>query len=68
MELKTLKDETLMSIRQIEMEGSDIVIEGRIMGALPVRTKLTPSEARKAFKLLSIRKILFLLTFLFRRG
>lgn len=67
MELKTLDNETLMSISSMERSGNSIVVEGRIMGALPVRAKLPPSEARKALKLLTFGKVLFLLTILFRK-
>ena len=67
-ELKTLDQETLMSINSIEPSGNNILIEGHIMGALPVRAVLTPKEARAALRLLSVRKVLFLLTFIFRTG
>jgi hypothetical protein len=35
---------------------------------MPMTAKLTPEEARSAFRMLSPGVILFLLTFLFRRG
>jgi hypothetical protein len=44
------------------------LIEGRIMGALPVRAVLTPDQARAALKLIDTKTFLFLLTILFRRG
>lgn len=67
MELVTLEKETLMSIKSIEPVGDNILIEGRIMGAMPVRAVLTPKEARSALGLLNFRKFFFLLTFLFRK-
>ena len=68
MQLKTTDDESLMDIRCLRQDGDNLMIEGRIMGALPIRAILTPQEARAAFKLLDIRTILFLVTILFRRG
>jgi hypothetical protein len=68
MQLKTTDDESLMDIRSLRQDGDNLMIEGRIMGALPVRAILTPQEARAALKLLNARTILFLLTLLFRSG
>lgn len=61
-------DKELMTVRKIERDGSNLVIRGKIFGAMPMVAKLTPAEARAALKLLDLRTILFLLTLLFRRG
>lgn len=61
-------DKELMTVRKIERDGSNLVIRGKIFGAMPMVAKLTPTEARAALKLLDLRTILFLLTLLFRRG
>jgi hypothetical protein len=68
MQLKTTDDEPLMDVRAIRRQGNDLLIEGRIMGALPIRAILTPEEARAALRLLDVRTVGFLLTLLFRRG
>ncbi len=68
MQLRTTDNEPLMDVRAIRQAGSDLLIEGRIMGALPIRAVLTPDEARAALKLLDLRTVAFLLTLLFRRG
>ncbi len=68
MQLKTIDNEPLMDVRAIRQAGNDLLIEGRIMGALPIRAVLTPDEARAALKLLDLRTVAFLLTLLFRRG
>ncbi len=68
MQLKTIDNEPLMDVRAIRQAGNDLLIEGRIMGALPIRAVLTPDEARAALKLLDLRTVGFLLTLLFRRG
>jgi hypothetical protein len=61
-------DKELMTVRRIEREGSNLVIRGKIFGAMPMVAKLSPKEARAALKLLDAKTIWFLLTMLFRRG
>jgi hypothetical protein len=68
MQLLTKDHENLMTIERIEREGSELVIHGEIMGTLPVRAVLTPGEARKAFRLLDLKTLLFIGSLLFRRG
>lgn len=58
----------MMAVTSIERSGSDLVIKGKLFGAMPVTAKLKPAEARKAFRLLSLRTIAFLVTLPFRRG
>lgn len=60
-------DKELMAIRKIAGENGELVIRGKIFGAMPMVAKLTPAEARAALKLIDFRTFLFLLTFLFRR-
>lgn len=68
MQLRTTDNESLMDVRGLAQEGNDLVIDGRIMGALPIRAVLTPDQARAALKLIDFKTFLFLLTILFRRG
>lgn len=68
MELLTKDNDSLMTIASISPDGNNLLIEGQIMGTLPVRAVLTPDQARAALKLLDFRTILFLLTILFRPG
>ncbi len=58
----------MMAVTSIERSGSDLVIRGKLFGAMPITAKLKPAEARKALRLLSLRTIVFLLTLPFRRG
>ncbi len=58
----------LMTVSSLEREGSTLVIKGKIFGTMPLSAKLRPAEARKAFRLLNLRMLLFLLTLPFRRG
>lgn len=68
MELFTKDNDSLMTVEKLSLDGGNLLIEGQIMGTLPVRAVLTPDQARAALKLLNVRTILFLLTILFRRG
>ncbi|MEO0032131.1 MAG: hypothetical protein RIS94_1889 [Pseudomonadota bacterium] len=68
MELFTKDNDSLMTVERLSADGNDLLIEGQIMGTLPVRAVLTPDQARSALKLLDFKTILFLLTLLFRPG
>ena len=57
----------LMQISSLERDGSTLLIKGKVFGSMPMTAKLTPQEGRNALKLVSLRLVLFLLTFLFRR-
>lgn len=56
----------LMDVTAITRDGNNLVVKGKIFGTMPMTAKLTPEEARSAFRLVSFQLILFLLTFLFR--
>jgi hypothetical protein len=68
MKIYDATDSELMQVRSIEREGSTLVIRGKIFGAMPMVAKVTPAEARAAFKLLDFKTILFIISMLFRRG
>jgi hypothetical protein len=57
----------MMNITSLEREGSQLIIRGKIFGAMPLTAKLRPEEARAALKLLDLNTALFLLTLFFRR-
>src|ERR1700693_1121820 len=57
----------MMDITALERDGRQLVIRGKIFGAMPLTAKLRPEEARAALKLLDLRTALFLLTLFFRR-
>lgn len=61
-------DKELMAISSIARQGDELVVKGRIFGAMPLTAKLRPEEVRSALKLLDIRTILFILTMAFRSG
>jgi hypothetical protein len=62
------QNKELMKVRRIERDGSDLVIAGLIFGAMPVRARLKPAQARAALKLLGPRLLWFLLTLPLRKG
>jgi len=58
----------LMTVSALERDGNDLVIKGKVFGTMPMTARLTPEQARAAFKLLDLRTILFILTLPLRRG
>ena len=48
----------LMEVSKITTDGNRIVVTGTILGSVPVRAVLTPTEARKALSLMSFKTIL----------
>ena len=57
----------LMTVSALERDGDDLVIKGKVFGTMPMTARLTPDQARAAFKLLNLRTILFILTLPLRR-
>jgi hypothetical protein len=57
----------MMDITSLERDGDQLVIRGKIFGAMPLTAKLRPEESRAALKLLNFRTALFLLSLPFRR-
>lgn len=58
----------LMEISSLERDGNLLVIKGKVFGTMPMTARLQPQEARKGLRLLNFKLVLFLLTFLFRKG
>jgi hypothetical protein len=56
----------LMEIEALERSGNELLIKGKVFGAMPMTARLTPAEARKGFRLVNFKLALFLLTFLLR--
>jgi hypothetical protein len=57
----------LMEVQALDSDGGNLVIKGKVFGSMPMSARLRPAEARRGLRLLNLRTILFLLTFLFRR-
>ena len=67
MKLYGADDGELMEISSLERDGSTLVMKGKAFGSMPITAKLTPHQGRNALKLLNVRLVVFLLTFLFRK-
>jgi hypothetical protein len=57
----------VMQISSLERRGAELLMKGKVFGTMPLTAKLTPQEGRNALKLLNVRLIVFLATFLFRK-
>ena len=58
----------LMTITGVKPAGRCLMIEGSLFGSMPIRTQLRPAEARAGLKLLSLGKLLFLVSLFWRRN
>lgn len=58
----------LMAIGALERDGDDLVIRGKIYGAMPMTARLRPEEVRNLLGLLTPKILLFLLTMPFRKS
>ena len=56
----------LMEVEALERSGNELLIKGKVFGAMPMTARLTPAEARKGLRLVNFKLVLFLLTFLLR--
>ena len=56
----------LMEVEALERSGNELLIKGKVFGAMPMTARLTPTEARKGLRLVNFKLALFLLTFLMR--
>jgi hypothetical protein len=57
---------SLMEVETLERSGNELLIKGKVFGAMPMTARLEPAEARKGLRLLNFKLALFLLTFLLR--
>jgi hypothetical protein len=56
----------IIMVTTLGRDGNNLVIKGKVFGAMPISARLSPAEARKGLKLLNFRLLLFLLTLLLR--
>jgi hypothetical protein len=67
MKLYSADNSELMDVSAIEQDGDNLVIKGKVFGAMPMTAKLRPSQARAALKLLNWKLVWFMATLLIRR-
>jgi hypothetical protein len=58
----------LIEIMNVTPERGRIVIQGKIMGTMPMKAVLTPQQLRQSFKFLTPRLAVTLIGMLFRRS
>lgn len=66
MKLYTTDNSELMHITSIRAEGANLIVDGTIMGAMPIRAVVKPAEARRALGLMSPKTIALAAIMLFR--
>ena len=67
MKLYTSENTELLEVKALEATAAGLVIEGQIMGAMPMRALLTPGELRRGLRFLTPRVLMALACMLFRR-
>jgi hypothetical protein len=67
MKIYDANDAELMTVRELVREGDNLVIRGKIFGAMPMAAKLTPKEARAALKMLDLKTMFFIVSLLWRK-
>ena len=66
MKLYTPDKVELIEVKSIAPSPGGLLIDGQIMGTMPMKAVLTPRELRRAFRLFGFRTVLFLIGMLFR--
>ena len=66
MKLYTTDNSELMEVAKIYRDGGNLMVEGTIMGAMPVRAVVKPAEVRAALGLMSFATMFFAFLMLFR--
>lgn len=67
MKLRSADGSELMDVSALERDGNQLLIRGKVFGAMPLDARLGPAAARAALKLLTPGLVWFLLTLPFRR-
>ncbi len=66
MKLYTTDNSDLMEVYKIYPENGNLMIEGTIMGAMPVKAIVKPAEMRRALGLMSFKTMFMAFLMLFR--
>jgi hypothetical protein len=66
MKLYAIDNSDLMEISKIYNENGNLIVEGLIMGAMPIRAIVKPAEVRKAVGIMSFKTMLAAFLMLFR--
>jgi hypothetical protein len=68
MKLFTTEGTELLEVTVVSTSPEGVVIEGQIMGAMPMKALLTPAELRKVLRLVDFRTMLRIVAMFFRRS
>lgn len=68
MKLYAFDNSDLMEVSKIYPDGNNLVIEGTIMGAMPIRAIIKPAEVRKASALMNAKTKLHAAKMMFKRS
>ncbi len=66
MKLYASDNSDLMEVSKIYSENGNLIVEGLIMGAMPIRAIVKPAETRKALGLMSFKTMFAAFLMLFR--
>ncbi len=66
MKLYTTDNSDLMEVSKIYPENGNLMVEGTIMGAMPIKAVVKPAEMRRALGLMSFGTMLRAFFMLFR--
>lgn len=66
MKLYASDNSDLMEVDKIVREENNLIVEGTIMGAMPIRAVVKPAEIRRVFKLMDLKTFFFAATMIFR--
>ncbi|MSQ53471.1 MAG: hypothetical protein EXR28_16495 [Betaproteobacteria bacterium] len=67
MKLFTPDKTELLVVSALSPHADGLLIEGKIMGAMPMKAVLRPAELRSSLGLLSLRTVFALIVMLFKR-
>ena len=56
----------LMEITGIHRDGSSLVLQGKIMGSMPMKAVVHADQARRGLSLIDFGTFLFIISFFFR--
>lgn len=68
MKLYASDNSELMEIYRIYPERGNLIVEGVIMGAMPIRATVKPAEVRRALGVMGLKTVFFAFLMLFRRS
>lgn len=66
MKLYATDNSNLMEVSKISREDNNLIVEGTIMGAMPIRAVVKPAEVRRLFGIMDFKTKLFAASMLFR--